>query len=140
MELNLTTPALLFPAISLLLLAYTNRFLHLASVIRKLHSDYKQERNPILLPQISNLRFRLNLIRHMQLCGVASIFGCVLCMLVLFGGLNTLGKVVFGLSLMLMMISLGLSLWEIKLSAVALNLHLQDLEEEERRSLDSNRS
>ncbi len=140
MELNLTTPALLFPAISLLLLAYTNRFLHLASVIRKLHSEYKQERDPILLPQISNLRFRVNLIKNMQTCGVASIFGCVLCMLVLFAGYQILGRIVFCLSLTLMMVSLGFSLWEIRLSAVALNLHLKDLEEEERKTLDSNRS
>jgi hypothetical protein len=140
MELNITTPALLFPAISLLLLAYTNRFLHLASVIRKLHSDYVEKHDPILLPQIYNLRFRVTLIKHMQTCGVASIFGCVLCMLVLFSGYELIGRIVFGLSLTLMLCSLGLSIWEIRLSAVALNLHLRDLEEIERRTLDANRS
>lgn len=132
MELNLTTPALLFPAISLLLLAYTNRFLHLAGLIRRLHADYKQSSDPLFLAEISNLRFRVGLIKRMQFCGVASLFGCVLCMLVLFVGWEPLGKAVFGLALGLMMLSLFYSLWEISLSAVALNLHLQDLEQEER--------
>lgn len=140
MDLNLTTPALLFPAISLLLLAYTNRYLHLASVIRKLHADYQQDKNPILLPQISTLRFRVTLIRDMQSCGVGSIFGCVFCMLVLFAGWETPAKIIFGLSLCLMLASLALSLWEIRLSAVALDLHLKDLEEEERRVLEQKRS
>jgi hypothetical protein len=86
MELTLSTPALLFPAISLLLLAYTNRFLHLAALIRRLHSDYKTEADPLIIAQIDNLRHRLRLIKQMQALGVSSLLGCVLCMLVLFGG------------------------------------------------------
>lgn len=131
MTLNLQTPALLFPAISLLLLAYTNRFLHLASLIRTLHGEYKSKPDPLIIAQIGNLRFRLGLIKNMQSLGVSSLFGCVLCMLVLFAGYEMLGKVVFALSLFLMMGSLGYSIWEIRLSAVALNLHLSDLENEE---------
>ena len=130
MELQLTTPALLFPAISLLLLAYTNRFLHLASLIRQLHGEYKKTPNPLITAQIGNLRFRLGLIRNMQLCGVASIFGCALCMFVMFEGWEPLAKAIFSMALVLMMVSLGLSMWEIKLSTVALNLHLSDLEHE----------
>jgi hypothetical protein len=131
MLLNLQTPALLFPAISLLLLAYTNRFLHLAALIRSLHAQHKQNRDPIIYAQIGNLRYRLYLIRKMQSLGVASLFGCVLCMFVLFTGYQTLGKFVFGGSLLLMMGSLSYSIWEIRLSVVALNLHLSDLEHEE---------
>ena len=131
MTLNLQTPALLFPAISLLLLAYTNRFLHLASLIRKLHGEHKAKPDPLIIAQIGNLRFRLNLIKNMQSLGVLSLFGCVLCMFVLFTGHETLGKVVFALSLCLMMGSLAYSIWEIRLSVVALNLHLSDLENEE---------
>jgi hypothetical protein len=128
MLLNLQTPALLFPAISLLLLAYTNRFLHLAALIRSLHAQHKQSPDPIIVAQIGNLRFRLYLIRKMQSLGVASLFGCVLCMFVLFTGQETIGKFVFGVSLLLMMWSLSYSIWEIRLSVVALNLHLSDLE------------
>ncbi len=131
MQLTLNTPALLFPAISLLLLAYTNRFLHLASLIRTLHGQHKQKPDPLIIAQIGNLRFRLGLIKNMQFLGVSSLFGCVLCMFVLFTGHETLGKIAFGVSLCLMMSSLGYSIWEIRLSAVALNLHLSDLEQEE---------
>jgi hypothetical protein len=38
MELPITTPALLFPAISLLMISYTARFLHLANLARSLHA------------------------------------------------------------------------------------------------------
>jgi hypothetical protein len=139
MDLQLTTPALLFPAISLLLLAYTNRFLHLAALIRQLHSEYKKSRDPMITAQIGNLRFRIGLIRNMQFCGVASIFGCCLCMFVLFEGWETLAKAVFSVALLLMLVSLGLSMWEIRLSTVALNLHLRDLENESESESESQR-
>ena len=129
MELNLTTPALLFPAISLLLLAYTNRFLTLANLIRELHARYKSNPDEILMAQIQNLRYRISLIRNMQSFGIASFFLCVLCMFVLFFGLEILAKAVFGISLVLLMISLGISLREIQVSVDALNYRLSDLEE-----------
>ena len=128
MELGLTTPALLFPAISLLLLAYTNRFLTLANLIRELHKSYKSNPEHIILAQISNLRYRVTLIRNMQVYGIASFFLCVLCMFVLFAGQELLGKVIFGVSLMALMISLGISFREIQVSVDALNFRLSDLE------------
>lgn len=131
MQLTIQTPALLFPAISLLLLAYTNRYLHLASLIRQLHGQHKEKPDPLIIAQIGNLRFRLGLIKNMQSMGVLSLFGCVLCMFVLFTEHETIGKWVFAASLLLMMGSLGFSIWEIRLSTVALNLHLSDLESEE---------
>lgn len=134
MELTLSTPALLFPAISLLLLAYTNRFLHLAALIRRLHSEYKAQADPLIIAQIDNLRHRLRLIKQMQSLGVSSLLGCVLCMLVLFGGQELLGKAIFGVSLLLMLASLFCSLLEIRLSEDALALHLSDLEAEFKRS------
>ena len=129
MKLELTTPALLFPAISLLLLAYTNRFLHLAALIRSLHGQYQTKPDPIIIAQIGNLRFRLRLIRNMQSLGVSGLFGCVLCMFVLFEGWNGVATLIFSVSLLMVLGSLGFSIWEIRLSAVALDLHLSDLEE-----------
>lgn len=126
--LNLTTPALLFPAISLLLLAYTNRFLHLATLIRKLHVQQLETPSPILMGQITNLRHRVRLIKHMQSLGVFSLFLCVLCMFVLFAGFDLAGKVIFGISLLALLVSLGLSLREIHISVIAINLELSDLE------------
>ncbi len=133
MDITLTTPALLFPALSLLMLAYTNRFLGLSTVIRNLHADYQKSPNPNLLGQIDNLRYRVVLIRNMQIVGAASILGCVVCMLVLFFGLVELGKVIFIVSLILLVISLALSIRELQISVGALELHLSVLEDEERR-------
>ena len=130
MEISLTTPALLFPAISLLLLAYTNRFLTLASLIRNLKTRYTTTHSHLVYSQIENLRTRLNLIKNMQAFGICSIFGCVFCMFILFAGYTTLGIYTFGLSLILLMISLALALRETQISVKALTLELNDLEEE----------
>lgn len=130
MEISLTTPALLFPAISLLLLAYTNRFLTLASLIRNLKTRYASTHSHRVYSQIENLRIRLDLIKNMQALGICSIFGCVFCMFILFAGYITLGKYVFGLSLILLMASLALALRETQISVRALTLELNDLEEE----------
>lgn len=127
MEITLTTPALLFSTLSLLLLAYTNRFLALAARIRTLHDRYEACHGPSLLAQIESLRVRVNLIRLMQLYGVLSLFLCVLCMFLLFAGLVVAGKVVFGLSLVAMLVSLGVSTREIHMSTQALNIQLENL-------------
>ena len=128
MELTLTTPALLFPALSLLLLAYTNRFLAVAAVIRQLHTQVKSSAQPHLQEELASLRHRVELIRQMQGLGVLSLFFCVLCMFLLFAGWIAAGKIVFGIALLLLLWSLGLSVREIQLSGEALNLHLRDLE------------
>ncbi len=127
MDITLSTPALLFPAISLLLLAYTNRFLAVATVIRQLHSMIN-DGHPEFLEEVSSLRKRVDLIRAMQGIGVLSLFFCVLCMFLLFAGWLDAGKIAFGLALVLLMWSLGLSVREIQLSGEALKLHLRDLE------------
>ncbi len=133
MEFTLTTPALLFPAISLLLLAYTNRFLALASLIRNLHARYREQGEPVLLAQLTTLRNRVDLIRNMQALGVLSLLLCVLCMFLLFEGWIGPGKAVFAVSLILLMLSLALSVREIQISVRALNLQLSDLEQFGRR-------
>jgi hypothetical protein len=129
MELTLTTPALLFPAISLLLLAYSGRFLALAALMRELYARYKVAPDPRIRGQLANLRYRIVIIRNMQAFGVGSFFFCVLCMFVLFAGQPALGKWIFGASLILLLISLGLSLREIQVSIDALTLQIDDLDE-----------
>jgi hypothetical protein len=125
--MELSTPAILFPAITLLLLAYTNRFLTLASLIRRLHNEYRQEGHERLLEQIKTLRRRLSLTRNMQAFGVASLFLCVTAMFLIFEGWETAARAVFNVSLLAAMISLGFSLWEIQLSARALDVELSDI-------------
>lgn len=127
MDITLTTPALLFSTISLILLAYTNRFLALGSRIRTLYDRYQDSHGPSLLAQIESMRLRVNLIRLMQLYGVVSLFLCVLCMFCLFAGLVVLGKLLFGLSLLALLVSLGLSTREIHISTQALNIQLESL-------------
>lgn len=128
-ELTLTTPALLFPAISLLLLAYTNRFLAIAALIRQLHSEYQQNPDRRILGQIENLRQRVILTRNMQSLGILSLFLCVLCMFLLFANEYEAGQWVFGISLLLLLASLGLSVREIQISVNALGLQLSDMEQ-----------
>ena len=128
MEISLTTPAILFPAVSLLMLAYTNRFLAIASIIRVLHSRYKAEGSVVVRRQIENLRARLGLIRKMQTFGILSLFACILSVIVLFLGQLILGKILFGLSLALMLTSLLYCVMEIHLSGRALEIEMEDME------------
>jgi hypothetical protein len=130
MQIDFTTPALLFSTISLLLLAYTNRFLGLASIIRKLHADHSETPNQVYVEEIKNLRRRVYLIRDMQTLGVCSLLACTICMGALFLGWVGLGKWIFGVSLMLMAGSLSLSIIEIRMSVGALDVHLKDMESE----------
>lgn len=129
--MTLATPALLFSAISLLMLAFTNRFLALASLVRRLHAVYKERPDELLHGQIRNLRTRLDLIRWMQLAGIASLLLCVISMFLIYIGALGAAELVFGLALVLMILSLGLSIWEIQISVNALNLHLSDIEQDE---------
>lgn len=128
MDITLTTPALLFPTISLLLLAYTNRFLALAALIRELHARYQTTRDEMIVRQITNLRRRVHMIRDMQGLGIASLLLCVVCMFLIFLGQPVPAAYVFGVSLLLLMVSLGFSIAEIRMSVGALDLALGDLE------------
>jgi hypothetical protein len=134
MDLSLSTPALLFPAISLLFLAYTNRFLHLAALIRKLHSDYLEGHDPLARKQIQNLHRRLSLIRWMQIWGVASLLGCTIAMVCVFFSWSAVGSMVFVASVLMMTVSLSLSLREISISGGALEILLRQLESERPRT------
>jgi hypothetical protein len=131
-EMSINTPALLFPAITLLMLAYTNRFLALATLIRNLHAKYKTivEDRDIIKAQIRNLSRRLNLIKQMQASGIISFFLCVLCMLFIYLEYHMAANIIFGLSLGCLLLSLALSLNEIYISTKALEIELNDMLEE----------
>lgn len=131
-QISINTPALLFPAITLLMLAYTNRFLALATLIRNLHAKYKEkhEDRELVKAQIKNLRRRLSLIKQMQASGISSFFCCVLCMLFFYIEHEVWAYSIFGLSLGLLLLSLVLSLNEIYISTRALEIELKDMLEE----------
>ena len=130
MVLQIETPALLFSATSLILLAYTNRFLTVAQIIRGLKKTYIENRNKSILLEMKNLNLRLTLIRNMQLFGVLCLFLSVFAMLLLYFDVQQVALYLFGLSLLSLLISLGLSFWEITISITALKLHLGDIEDE----------
>jgi hypothetical protein len=127
MILQIQTPALLFSATSLILLAYTNRFLTIAQIIRNLKKNYDEKENSSILLQIKNLNLRLSLIRYMQLSGVFSLLLSVFAMLILFLDFQLIGMYIFGLSLLSLLTSLWISFWEISISVDALRLNLSDL-------------
>ncbi len=129
-ELTLITPTFLFSAVSLILLAYTNRFLSYAQLVRNLKDKYMQHKSAITKAQIDNLRKRLELTKYMQLCGVVSLLLCVATMFLIYMGLQEISAYSFGLALLLLITSLGLSAWEIQISVKSLKLHLSDMENE----------
>ena len=130
MVIDVTTPAVLFPAVSLLLLAYTNRFLALASIIRKLHADHKAAPDPSYLGQIASLRRRIRLVRNMQFLGVLSLLLCTICMFLIFLNAYMPAEIFFSESLVAMMASLIISLMDIQSSVHALDIHLEGIEQD----------
>ena len=128
-ELTLTTPALLFSAISLIMLAYTNRFLAYAAVIRNLSEKYREKREASLKRQIDNLKLRLNLTRWMQIFGISSLLLCVLTMFLIYIDQHTMAVWIFGVALLLLILSLGFLIREIQISTQALGHHLSDMED-----------
>lgn len=125
MEMTITTPGLLFPAISLLLLAYTNRFVVLTNVIRQFNNPEDPQSKTMVRRQIKSLRQRLFIIRLMQLFGVLSFVFCTLAMFALFLHWFWLGKLLFGGSLVLLVVSLLFSLFEVQVSTNAINIELE---------------
>ncbi len=129
MELTITTPALFFSAISLLMLAFTNRFLALAALIRSLHGQYLSNPDVIVLKQIRNIRTRLHLIKQMQIAGISSLLLSVLCMFLIYIDLMLAAHIIFGIAILLLIASLFLSVWEIQISVKALDIRLSDIED-----------
>ncbi|MFC0604457.1 DUF2721 domain-containing protein [Winogradskyella pulchriflava] len=128
-QLTLTTPALLFSAISLIMLAYTNRFLAYAAVIRNLSEKYLEKQEDSLIRQIKNLKLRLDLTRWMQIFGITSLLLCVLTMFLIYINQHIVAVWIFGVALLLLIMSLALLIIEIQISAKALQHHLRDIED-----------
>lgn len=129
-EFSLVTPTLLFSAVSLIMLAYTNRFLSYAQLVRTLKDQYAANRSDVTAAQIANLRKRLNLTRMMQLLGISSLLLCVVSMFLCFIGLRIAAIAVFGVALLLLVASLAISIRELLISTHALELHLKEMDRE----------
>ena len=130
--MDLTTPSLLFSAISLILLAYTNRFLSYASVVRALKEKHQQTHDPKDIAQIANLRKRLYLTRSMQILGILSLLLCVIAMFFIYVSWQVFAAWIFGIALLLLAASLCVCIWEINISVKALEIHLEDISSKEK--------
>ena len=130
--LDLTTPSVLFSAISLILLAYTNRFLSYASVVRALKEKHQQTHDPKDIAQIANLRKRLYLTRSMQILGILSLLLCVIAMFFIYVSWQVFAAWIFGIALLLLAASLCVCIWEINISVKALEIHLEDISSKEK--------
>lgn len=130
--LDLTTPSLLFSAISLILLAYTNRFLSYASVVRALKEKHQQTHDPKDIAQIANLRKKLYLTRSMQILGILSLLLCVIAMFFIYVSWQVFAAWIFGIALLLLAASLCVCIWEINISVKALEIHLEDISSKEK--------
>jgi hypothetical protein len=132
MDISINTPALLFPAVSLILLAYTNRFLALANVIRQLHDRYKGKEDnekALMHAQIKNLKYRLRLIKNMQIFGVLTFAFCIVSMYCIYNGWMSEARWTFGTSLVIFCTSLLLSLLELISSTKSLEIELSDMQD-----------
>ena len=127
-ELTLITPTFLFSAVSLILLAYTNRFLAYTSLVRNLKVKYMENKSSVTNAEIENLKKRLKLTRLMQLYGVASLLLCVATMFLIYIGLQTVSAAIFAVALLFLITSLALSVWEINISSKSIQIHLSDME------------
>ncbi|MCF7972042.1 MAG: DUF2721 domain-containing protein [Methylococcaceae bacterium] len=128
MEVTITTPALLFPAISVLFLAYANRYLAIAKRTRELHSLYNKTQSFFAKKQVESLRKRISLIIAMQLLAVMGIICCVLTMGLVFFGLQLMATYAFLIGMLLIVLSLLVSMWELMISTQSLNIELENIE------------
>ncbi|MCZ2481241.1 DUF2721 domain-containing protein [Aquirufa nivalisilvae] len=129
MELSISTPALLFSTVSLLMIAFTNRFMSMASLIRDLHVKFQKNPEDAIFKQIENLRLRMKLIQSMQIIAIFSLLLSVICMFLLFMNEEIIARWFFGIGLIGMSLALSLSAWEITISTKALEVELSDMED-----------
>lgn len=129
-DFSLSIPALLFPALSLLMIAYTNRFVALANIVRGLHKEHEENPSKKIAGQIRNLRKRLIYIRNMQAFAISGFFANIVSMFLIVIGFRTVAFYLFAVSLILLAISLIICFMEIYLSVGALNMQLCQDEED----------
>ncbi len=128
MQLTLSIPALLFPAISLTMLAYNARYLAIAALIRQLHAQFAKTQDTPLKRQIESLGKRLNIIKNMQATAIISFLLAAVTMFLIYVEQNVFANIIFGVSLVFLMVSLILSLIEVQLSTKALGIQLRNME------------
>ncbi len=124
--LDISTPALVFPALSVLMLAYTNRFIAISKRVRALHAEHQRKPSANLLEQIKLLRKRMLYIRNMQIGALTGFSSNILSIAFIFFGLDQVALIFFGLGLILVFVSLIICIVEIYLSVHAMRILLTE--------------
>lgn len=110
------------------MLAYNARYLAIAALIRNLYAKYEENPSDKIRIQVQKLRKRLTIIKNMQAVAILSFLLAVITMFLIYIELNFWANLVFGISLLALMISLILSLIEVQLSTKALSIQLESIE------------
>lgn len=131
MDFTFSTPAVVFSATSLLMLAYTNRFLTLSELTRNLYNRYKDSngKDNSAKGQIDNLKLRLKIIRWMQIFGAVSFSLSVVSMLAMVFINYNVSLSIFIISLFCLLVSLGLLVYELQISVKAITIQLNEMKE-----------
>jgi hypothetical protein len=130
-QMTFSTPAILFSTVSLLFIAFTNRYIAISGLVRDLHGEFSKDKKRDIKAQIVNLRIRLKLIQTMQTFSIVSLLFSSGSMFLIFFGNQELAKVLFGLGLLCQFVALSISAWEVAISTKALNIELSDMELED---------
>ncbi|MBT3852279.1 MAG: DUF2721 domain-containing protein [Gammaproteobacteria bacterium] len=125
--MEITTPALLFPAISLLFVAYTSRLHSLSVLIRAMTTDGSNESKTMhAKEQLNILKKRVNYIKRMQVFGILSFIFNLITIICLYINYDYLANYIFGFGLFMLSASLFFALLETLISTKALNIHLKN--------------
>ena len=130
MELAISTPAILFSTISLMMIAFTNRYLAIASLIRELHDKFRINPEANYVQQIKHLHRRVHIIRNIQFIIVSSLLLSAVSMLFIYLQNQTVGQLLFFVALLMQIAALVMSIWEISISIHALKIELSDMEDQ----------
>ena len=133
---NFTTlyPALLFPAIPLMMISFGNRYTSLASLIRKIHdlivlNKHSKKTAGHYLDQITILTKRLKLVRAIQTLSGLSFLSNLFSIFASYLEEYQLALNSFGLGVLIFAIAILMFIYEIQLSTRALSKHLEDLKD-----------
>ena len=133
MAMDINTPALLFPAIAILTLGYVNRYLGTAGVVRTIKKDYDSGYSHTnVVGQLAILKKRIELSRYMISIAISALILACLSMFFIFLDMNSVGIAIFSASVVGMILSMMLSLYETKLSNKSLFIEIQDILDKEK--------
>ena len=125
-EITISTPALVFPALSVLMLAYTNRFIAISKRVRALHAEHKNNPAKNLKKQIKSLHKRLMFIRNMQVLAITGFLINMISIFLILISLPKVATVLFGVGLLAIIGSLLISVLEINMSVQAMSFELEE--------------